>query len=261
MLEIPMRHVLLSLLLTLTPSLAHADFASDLNEAEKAFASGEYEDALMSYALLVKQPSGNSLLIKQAEASYFAALKARLAKADDRLAQAATILETLIAKEPNNGPAFSHLARVRLTQALKATGKERVELLEKSRDTAMQALALNEFDPLANQILGRWHLEVASLHTLAKKVYQLVSEANRQASLKDALKLLQIATLRAPEDIVGWTALAQIHEAQQQSDKARVIWEKAAAMTPRHIGDALALTEARTHLKPKTKISLPKFDW
>jgi len=52
----------------------------------------------MSYALLVKQPNGNSLLIKQAEASYFAALKARLAKADDRLAQAATILETLIGK-------------------------------------------------------------------------------------------------------------------------------------------------------------------
>ena len=70
-----MRRAVLFLLLTLQPILAQADFTSDLNEAESAFAAGEYEDALMNYALLVKQPNGNSLLIKQAETSYFAALK------------------------------------------------------------------------------------------------------------------------------------------------------------------------------------------
>ena len=256
-----MRRAVLFLLLTLQPILAQADFTSDLNEAESAFAAGEYEDALMNYALLVKQPNGNSLLIKQAETSYFAALKTRLTKVDKRLAQAATILETLAAKEPNNELAFSHLARVRLTQALKSTGKERVELLESARDAALQALALNDLDPLANQILGRWHLEVAPLRTLAKKVYQIVSGADRQASLMEAQKLLQIATNGAPDDIAGWTALAQVYEAQQQSDKAKVIWKKAATLTPHHIGDELAIAEARTYLKPKTKISLPKFDW
>lgn len=142
------------------------------------------------------------------------------------------------------------LAKAIGRRALSLGAKERVKFAGEVRKEALESLALDSTNAGALHVLGRWHANIMRLsgfsRFMAKNV--LGGKTFGEASWKDAIALMQRASVLEPDRIVHRLELAAIYADTGDKAKAREQYQAAARLKPMDFNDKHYQEQAQKEL-------------
>jgi tetratricopeptide (TPR) repeat protein len=156
-----------------------------------------------------------------------------------------------VALQPDDAANVLSLAIVYGKLAPLSDIRTRVEYARLTHDYATRALALDPTYDYAHHVLGRWHVEVASLPAPQRWVARVIYGGLPPASLADGIRHLREAVELAPAVPAHHAALGFALQADDQRPAARACFTRAAALMPRDHHDRLMQQRAQRALLRK----------
>jgi len=133
--------------------------------------------------------------------------------------------------------------------ALLSDTRAKIERSRLVRDFAERALAADPDHAYAHHVLGRWHLEVATLHPAKRFLVRLIYGSLPDATTAAAITHLQRAVELEPDRPAHHVELAFALRASGRPDAARAAFVHALTLSPKSHYDRLALPRARAALE------------
>ncbi len=239
--------------LSVPASETHPDLSSLLADAATAESRFDPATALALYRrALAARPDDPALLekISRQLSDLSEDLPATDPTAKERLlVEALSFAERAATLAPN----ATHLTSVAVCHgklALLSDTRTKIERSRLVRDFAERALAADPNHAYAHHVLGRWHLEIATLHPAKRFLVRLIYGGLPDATLAAAIAHLQRAVELESDRPAHYVELGFALRANQQPDAANTTFAHALTLSPKSHYDRLAQSRARAALSP-----------
>lgn len=163
------------------------------------------------------------------------------------LTEALSFAERAAALAPN-APNLTSVAVCHGKLALLSDTRTKIERSRLVRDFAERALAADPHHAYAHHVLGRWHLEIATLHPAKRFLVRLIYGGLPDATTSAAVAHLQRAVELEPGRPAHYVELGFALRAHDQPAAAQTAFARALALSPKSHYDRLAQSRARTAL-------------
>ena len=247
--------LVLFLFLVLPPTRAQTppDLSTLLADASAAESRFDSSAALSLYRrALVARPDDPALLEKISR--QLSDLSEDVPAADPTtkerlLAEALSFAERAATLAPN-ATNLTSVAVCHGKLALLSDTRTKIERSRLVRDFAERALAADPNYAYAHHVLGRWHLEVATLNPAKRFLVRLIYGGLPHATLAAAVAHLQRAVELESDRPAHYVELGFALRADEQPDAAHTAFARALALSPKSHYDRLAQSRARAALAP-----------
>jgi tetratricopeptide (TPR) repeat protein len=162
--------------------------------------------------------------------------------------QALDLAQEAVKADPKNAQAHLALAIAAGKWTDFVDAKTKLALSRQIRSEAERAIALDTQLDLAYHVLGRWHLEVASVNPLLRFGARFTVGSLPPASLEEAVRNLEKAAELSPKTILHHQHLALAYQAQGRRSDAAHQWRMVLDLPAAEPGDEAAKQQARAAL-------------
>lgn len=233
-----------------TPGRA-ADFSALIEEARKAEAKLDSAGALELFLAADRtKPDDPVVLQKIAQQYSDLVVDQPTESAKKQLAQTALGYAQRAAQlDPRNAINVLSLAVCHGKLASYSDARIKLEYSRLVKDEAERALKLDPHYAWAHHVIGRWHVEVASLGGTKRFFARLVYGDLPAASLERGIAALRQAVDLEPDELAHRLELGFAYLADGQNAKARALFETGLTMPSRKKHDHAAKERARAALK------------
>ncbi len=245
--------LVLFLFLVLPPTRAQTppDLSTLLADASTAESRFDPSTALSLYRrALVARPDDPALLEKISRQLSDLSEDLPPTEADAKkilLTEALSFAERAATLAPN----ATHLTSVAVCHgklALLSDTRTKIERSRLVRDFAERALAADPNYAYAHHVLGRWHLEVATLHPATRFLVRLIYGGLPDATTSAAVAHLQRAVELEPDRPSHYVELGFAFQSDRQPAAAQTAFARALTLSPKSHYDRLAQSRARAAL-------------
>ena len=162
--------------------------------------------------------------------------------------RALDMAEQAVKADPKNAQAHLALAIALGKWTDYVDAKTKVAISRQIRSEAERAIALDPKLDLAYHVLGRWHLELATVNPLARLGAKLTVGNLPPASLQEAVRNLEKAAQLSPKTIIHHQQLALAYQAVGKRNEAAAQWRMVLDLPSTDREDEQAKRQARTAL-------------
>lgn len=234
----------------LAVTLRAADADSLLRAASEAEARQDSRGALTLLEQADALRPGNGFILQKIARQYSdLALEQPTVAEKKRYAQTALdYSQRAVAVDPKNPVNVLSLAVCHGKLALYSDTRTKVQYSRLVRDDTEQALALDPNYAWAHHVLGRWHVEVATLGFAARVWVRMFYGGLPEASVDEGIRQLQRATELEPGELNHFLELGFAYAAGDHRAAALAAWQHGLAMPLRGPHDAFAKRRAQDAL-------------
>lgn len=246
-----LRALLICLLACAQTGRAGTDFDAVIEQARSAEAALNSARALELYLDADRVRPNNSVLLQKI-AQHYSDLVAEQpnGRAGKQFAQTAlAYAERAASLDPQNAVNVLSLAVCHGKLALYSDTRTKLEYSRLVKAEAERALTLDPRYAWAHHVLGRWHLELASLSNTKRLFVRLIYGELPPASVEQAIAALQRAVELEPDELAHRLELGFANLAGSQKAKARTQFEAGLAMPSRKKHHDAAKARARVALE------------
>ena len=240
--------LLLSVSLVVTLQAADAD--SLLRAVSEAEARQDSRGALTLLEQADALRPGNGVILQKIARQYSdLALEQPTVAEKKRYAQTALdYSQRAVAVDPNNPVNVLSLAVCHGKLALYSDTRTKVQYSRLVRDDTEQALALDPNYAWAHHVLGRWHVEIATLGFAARVWVRMFYGGLPAASVDEGIRQLRRATELEPGELNHFLELGFAYAAGDRRAEALAAWQHGLAMPSRGPHDEFAKRRAQDAL-------------
>jgi tetratricopeptide (TPR) repeat protein len=243
------RLLLISLLLSLTPSARAQPVAELIKQGDAFDARNRNAEALVIYLRAEKLAPHDADVLRLISKQYAQQMAGAAPAEKQALGEKALdYSKRAVQAGPDNAQAHLSLAIVYGKIAFLQSASERMEYSRLIKQEAQKAIDLDPKSDLAWHVLGRWNYEVANLSGPLKFFAQTLYGKMPDASTEKALECFQKAAALNPSRLMNEAELGRTLAILGRKDEARAALKKSLGMPSREKDDDETKTRARKAL-------------